>query len=250
MPFIFSMAAQYGLIGYPLTHSFSPDWFAEKFAAEGIDAVYKAYPLENIESINDLLANYPLKGLNVTIPYKKDVVEFLDHISPAVEKIGAVNCIDIRNGKRYGHNTDVIGFGKSLTPLLQPHHTKALILGTGGAAQAVKYVLDMLSIEYQSVSRNRSEESLAYEDITKELIAQYPLIINTTPLGMLPNTDIAPEIPYHVLTEKHLLYDLIYNPVETKFLRLGKKYGAAIKNGHEMLILQAEASWEIWNTLT
>ncbi len=248
MPFLFSMAAQYGLIGYPLTHSFSPEWFSEKFAAEGIDAVYKAYPLENIESLNDLLANYPLKGLNVTIPYKKDVVEFLDHISPAVEKIGAVNCIDIRNGKRYGYNTDVIGFERSLTPLLQPQHTKALILGTGGAAQAVKYVLEELGIKHQSISRNKSEDTLTYEDITEEIIAQHPLIINTTPLGMLPDTDVAPAIPYQALTEKHLLYDLIYNPAETKFLHLGKSHGATIKNGHEMLILQAEASWEIWNS--
>lgn len=242
------MAAQYGLIGYPLTHSFSPKWFSEKFAAEGIEAVYKAYPLENIESINDLLANYPLKGLNVTIPYKKDVVEFLDYISPAVEKIGAVNCIDIRNGKRYGHNTDVIGFEKSLTPLLKEHHTKALILGTGGAALAVKYVLNTLGIEYQSISRNKSEDTLTYEDITKEIIAEYPLIINTTPIGMSPDIDIAPNIPYESLTEKHLLYDLIYNPSETKFLQLGKAQGAIIKNGEEMLVLQAEASWEIWNS--
>lgn len=247
MPFIFPMAAQYGLIGFPLTHSFSPEWFTEKFATLDIDAVYKAYPLDNIESINDLLANYPLKGLNVTIPYKKGVVEFLDHLSPAVEKIGAVNCIDIRNGKRYGHNTDVIGFEKSLTPLLTGHHTKALVLGTGGAAQAVKYVLEMLGIEYQSVSRRRTEEALAYEDITEDTVAQYPLIINTTPLGLLPDVDEAAAIPYHVVTDKHLLYDLIYNPAETKFLRLGKKYGAATKNGHEMLVLQAEASWEIWN---
>ncbi len=242
------MAAQYGLIGFPLTHSFSPKWFSEKFATEDIDAVYKAYPLENIESINDLLANYPLKGLNVTIPYKKDVVEFLDHISPAVEKIGAVNCIDIRNGKRYGHNTDVIGFEKSLTPLLKEHHTKALILGTGGAAQAVKYVLDTLGIEYQSISRNNSEDTLAYEGITEEVIAEHPLIINTTPLGMLPDIDVAPNIPYEALTEKHLLYDLIYNPTETKFLQLGKAQGATIKNGEEMLVLQAEASWDIWNS--
>lgn len=241
------MPAQYGLIGFPLSHSFSPKWFSEKFAAEGIDATYKAFPLENIESINDLLANYPLKGLNVTIPYKTGVIDFLDELSPEVGTIGAVNCIDIRNGKRKGYNTDIIGFEQSLTPLLQPHHAKALVLGTGGAAKAVNYVLDKLGIERQSVSRNKTETTLTYQDLTEEIISSHTLIINTTPLGMPPNEDDAPPIPYNHITEKHLLYDLIYNPEETKFLQLGKQQRATTKNGHEMLILQAEASWNIWN---
>lgn len=241
------MPALYGLIGYPLSHSFSPKWFTEKFAAEDIDALYKAYPLEHVEDILDLLSNYPLKGLNVTIPYKESVTGFLDTLSPEAKAIGAVNCIDIRNGKRTGHNTDIIGFEQSLIPLLQPHHTKALVLGSGGAAKAVNYVLDKLGIERRSVSRNKTENTLTYQDLTEEIIKQHTLIINTTPLGMSPNEDYAPPIPYNNLTEQHLLYDLIYNPSETKFLRLGKANGAQTKNGHEMLILQAEASWKIWN---
>lgn len=241
------MPARYGLIGFPLKHSFSPKWFSEKFAAEGIDATYMAYSLDNIESINDLLANYPLKGLNVTIPYKTGVIEFLDTLSPEVKAIGAANCIDIRHGKRIGYNTDIIGFEQSLTLLLRPHHTKALVLGTGGAAKAVNYVLDKLGIEHRSVSRTKSEDTLTYEELTEEIINTYTLIINTTPLGMSPNIDDAPPIPYNFITEKHLLYDLIYNPAETKFLALGKAQGATTKNGHEMLVLQAEASWEIWN---
>lgn len=241
------MPARYGLIGYPLTHSFSPEWFSEKFAAEDIDATYKAYPLENIGSINDLLANYPLKGLNVTIPYKTGVIDFLDTLSPEVKVIGAVNCIDIRHGKRIGYNTDIIGFEQSLTPLLQAHHTKALVLGTGGAAKAVNYVLDKLGIERTSVSRNKSESNYTYEELTEDIIKTHTLIINTTPLGMSPNEDDAPPIPYDHLTQDHLLYDLIYNPGETKFLRLGKAQGAITRNGYEMLVLQAEASWEIWN---
>lgn len=241
------MPARYGLIGYPLSHSFSPKWFAEKFAAGGIDATYQAYPLEHVEDILDLLANYPLKGLNVTIPYKESVIDFLDSLSDDAKAIGAVNCIDIRNGKRIGHNTDVIGFEQSLTPLLQPHHTKALILGTGGAAKAVNYVLDKLEIERTSVSRNKTENTLTYQDLTEEIISTHTLIINTTPLGMSPNEDDSPPIPYNFISEEHLLYDLIYNPAETKFLAQGKQQGAQIKNGHEMLVLQAEASWEIWN---
>jgi shikimate dehydrogenase len=241
------MAAQYGLIGYPLTHSFSPAWFAEKFAAEGIEAVYKAYPLEHIETIDDLLANYPLKGLNVTIPYKNRVIQYLDQLDPTAEVVGAVNCIDIRHGKRIGYNTDVIGFERSLTPLLESHHKKVLVFGTGGAAKAVNYVLDKLGIERTSVSRTATEHAISYSDLSEEIIADHTLIINTTPLGMSPDVNDAPDIPYAAITSQHLLYDLIYNPAETKFLQLGKHQGAAIKNGHEMLVLQAEASWEIWN---
>ncbi|MBL7719977.1 MAG: shikimate dehydrogenase [Flavipsychrobacter sp.] len=244
------MPAHYGLIGFPLTHSFSPKWFAEKFAAEGIDATYKAYPLELIESISDLLANYPLRGLNVTIPYKEQVLGYLNELDEAAEAIGAVNCIDIRHGIKKGYNTDVTGFEQSLAPLLQAHHTRALVLGTGGAAKAVHYVLEKLGLTYRTVSRHQSEGVITYDELTEELIASHPLIINTTPLGMAPHTDEAPAIPYHALTEKHLLYDLIYNPDETKFLALGKQQGATIKNGHEMLVRQAEASWEIWKILT
>lgn len=241
------MPASYGLIGYPLTHSFSPAWFAEKFAREGIDAVYKAYPLERIQVIEDLLANYPLRGLNVTIPYKHRVIQYLDEIDETAQTVGAVNCIDIRHGIKKGYNTDVIGFEKSLTPLLQPHHTKALVLGTGGAAQAVNYVLDKSGIARTSVSRGEREGAITYEEVTEAVIREHTLIINTTPVGMAPDVDAAPPIPYEFITEKHLLYDLIYNPAETKFLHHGKQQGATTKNGHEMLIIQAEASWEIWS---
>ncbi|HYD20482.1 MAG TPA: shikimate dehydrogenase [Flavipsychrobacter sp.] len=241
------MAAQYGIIGYPLEHSFSPAWFAEKFAREGIAANYKAYPLEHIEVIDDLLENYPLKGLNVTIPYKKSVIEHLDEMDAAAAEIGAVNCVDIRNKERKGYNTDVIGFEKSLLPLLKSHHTKALVLGTGGSSRAVNYVLDKLCIARTSVSRYDYENSITYADLTAEIVDVHKLIINTTPLGMWPNIDEAPAIPYGALGSEHILYDLIYNPEETKFLRLGKEQGATIKNGYEMLVLQAEASWQIWN---
>ena len=241
------MAAQYGLIGYPLEHSFSPAWFAEKFAREGVAATYKAYPLEHIEVIEDLLDNYPLKGINVTIPYKNSVIEHLHELDLVAAEIGAVNCIDIRNRRRKGYNTDVIGFEKSLVPLLSSQHTKALVLGTGGSARAVNYVLGRLGIEHTSVSRHLTEGVLAYAELTPDIIAGHTVIINTTPLGMSPKTDDAPAILYDAIGSNHLLYDLIYNPEETKFLQLGKAQGATVKNGYEMLVLQAEASWEMWN---
>lgn len=242
------MPAQYGLIGYPLTHSFSPGWFTEKFAREAIDAIYKAYPLEHVEDLEDLLANYPLRGLNVTIPYKKSVIDLLDELDEAANAIGAVNCIDIRHGIRKGYNTDIIGFEQSLRPLLKPQHTSALVLGTGGAAKAVQYVLDKLAIAYRLVSRAAHESVITYAELDDELIHQHTLIINTSPLGMMPDLHSRPDIPYNAIGEQHLLYDLIYNPAETEFLRLGREHGAGTKNGYEMLVLQAEASWAIWNS--
>lgn len=241
------MAAQYGIIGYPLEHSFSPKWFGEKFAAEGIEAMYKAFPLEHIDVLPDLLANYPIRGLNVTIPYKNSVIDYLDELDIVAAEIGAVNCIDIRHGLKKGYNTDVIGFEESLKPLLRSQHTKALVLGTGGSARAVRYVLDKLGIEYRSVSRYLSEGSIGYAEVNEDVIASHPLIINTTPLGMSPNVDAAPHIPYEAIGSQHLLYDLIYNPAETLFLQMANEQGAVIKNGYEMLVLQAEASWRIWN---
>jgi shikimate dehydrogenase len=241
------MPAQYGLIGYPLAHSFSPAWFKEKFAQEGVDATYNAYPLAHIADINDLLANYPLCGLNVTIPYKESVIEFLNEMDDAAQAVNAVNCIDLRNGRRKGYNTDIIGFELSLKPLLKPQHTKALVLGTGGAAKAVIYVLDKLGIITQSVSRSGNGHTIGYEELTDEIVNDHTLIINTTPLGMSPDVEAAPDLPYRAIGVQHLLYDLVYNPAETKFLSLGRAQGAMIKNGHEMLVLQAEASWEIWN---
>lgn len=242
------MQSVYGLIGYPLLHSFSPGYFKEKFAKAEIDAVYRLFPLANIKKLPQLLAKYPsLSGLNVTIPYKEQVIPFLDDIDNAAKAIGAVNCIKISNGKLKGYNTDVIGFEHSLVPLLQPQHTKALVLGTGGAAKAVAYVLGKLNINYQLVSSSDKTGTIAYRDISTDTIEEHKLIINTTPLGMHPNTDACPDIPYSALGETHLLYDLIYNPEETTFLKKGNAQGATTKNGYEMLVLQAEASWDIWN---
>jgi shikimate dehydrogenase len=236
----------YGLIGYPLSHSFSKGFFAEKFAKENIkDCTYETFPIPSIEEFNSLPE---VSGLNVTIPYKEVVIPYLDELSPAAADIQAVNCIRFENGVKTGYNTDAIGFRRSLEPLLKAHHTKALVLGTGGAAKAVQYVLRALDIPYKLVSRNASLKAMAYSELTKTVMEEYTVIINTTPLGMYPNVDAAPEIPYELLTSHHLLYDLIYNPAVTSFLQKGADKGATTKNGHEMLILQAEASWEIWNS--
>jgi len=246
--FFVIMPLRYGLIGYPLTHSFSPAYFQKKFADEGVDAVYDLYPLNDINEVAALLRNVKeLRGLNVTIPYKEKVMPFLDEVDAVAATVGAVNCIDIHDGKTRGYNTDVIGFRESLQPLLLPHHTHALILGTGGASKAVKYVLGQMGIAYKMVSRNKEEGQLTYKDITEDTIAEYTLIINTTPLGMSPEIDALPPLPYNVLTPHHLLYDLIYNPAETQFLAQGKRHGAITQNGLEMLQLQADAAWGIWN---
>lgn len=239
----------YGLIGYPLSHSFSKGFFAEKFAREGIrDCMYESFPIPEIGELPALIAQYPdLQGLNVTIPYKQVVMPYLDEMSPAAAQIGAVNCIRFKDGRKTGYNTDAIGFRRSLEPLLKSYHNKALVLGTGGAAKAVQYVLENLNIPYKLVSRQASADSVSYEQLDASIMASHTLIVNTTPLGMYPNVDAAPALPYEQLTDKHLLYDLIYNPAVTAFLRQGADRGATIKNGHEMLILQAEASWEIWN---
>lgn len=238
----------FGLIGYPLSHSFSPEYFGKKFAREGIGAVYQAFPLESITHFQKLITDHKsLHGLNVTIPYKQAIIPYLDKLDGAAEAVGAVNCIDIRDGKAKGYNTDITGFQRSLEPLLQAHHNKALILGTGGASLAVAYVLEQLRIPYTKVSRHRSAGILAYEDIDEATISGHPLIINTTPLGMYPEVHTAPALPYTAINPSHMLYDLIYNPTETRFLKLGKEQGATIKNGYEMLVLQADASWDIWN---
>jgi shikimate dehydrogenase len=242
------MPAVYGLIGYPLTHSFSPKYFADKFVKEGIDAEYKAFELTNLADFPELVKEMAnLKGLNVTIPYKTEIIPYLDNMSEAALAIGAVNCIDIKDGKLSGYNTDVIGFGESLKPLLQSHHKYALVLGTGGSSLAVKYVLEELEIEYVSVSREKKEDCLTYEELTIPLMKASMLIINTTPVGVYPDVEDYPAIPYEGITERHLLFDLVYNPEETRFLSLGKEKGATVKNGMEMLHVQAEASWKIWN---
>lgn len=239
----------YGLIGYPLTHSFSRKYFTEKFEREGITGYdYQLFSIPQIEAFKNLLKDHPdLLGLNVTIPYKEQVIPYLNELSSVVTKVGACNCIRIDNGKLIGFNTDVIGFKMTLTPKLKSHHQKALVLGTGGAAKAVYHVLNELGIEYLSVSRNASAHSISYEMISEALISEYTLIINTTPLGMHPQIDAAPQLPYAYLTPEHYLYDLVYNPNPTLFLKRGLERGATIENGAEMLVIQAEASWKIWN---
>ena len=240
---------KYGLIGFSLSHSFSKKYFTEKFGKEAIsNSSYELFPLENIEMLPHLLDAEPmLHGLNVTIPYKQEVMQFLDILSPVVEEINACNCIKIVEGKLIGYNTDVIGFEKSLKKKLKIHHNHAIILGTGGAAKAVEYVLRKNGIPYIQVSRNKSEAAISYEELTPEIISRHNLIINTTPLGMYPEVDFAPDIPYASIGESHYLFDLVYNPSETLFLKQGRIQGADTENGADMLIDQAEASWEIWN---
>ncbi len=243
------MTPAYGLIGYPLTHSFSPAFFRKKFQREGIAATYQPFILKDVSQLPGIVnAIINLRGLNVTLPYKTAVIPYLHAMSDVAEAIGAVNCIDIRNGQLKGYNTDVTGFAESLKPLLESHHHHALVLGKGGSARAVCYVLEKLGIRYQQVSRQVTENVLSYADLNAEIIASHLLIINTTPLGMFPDVHSFPAIPYEGISSRHLLFDLIYNPQETLFLQNGKNRGAAIKNGLEMLQLQAEASWKIWTS--
>ncbi len=239
----------FGLIGAQLQHSFSQDYFRRKFKQESIDdADYKNFELGVIDEFTQLiLENYCIRGLNVTIPYKEQIIPFLDELEPDAAVIGAVNTIQFKDGLLKGFNTDHIGFRDSLKPLLLDHHKKALVLGTGGSSKAVRFALAELGIEISGVSRDPKEGDLSYLQLTSEIISNHKLIINTTPLGMYPAINDAPEIPYDSIGRKHLLYDLIYNPEETVFLRKGKERGAEVKNGEEMLILQAEAAWDIWN---
>ncbi len=239
----------YGLIGYPLDHSFSPRYFAGKFRAEGIQATYTAFPLERIADLPMLLMDHPeLRGLNVTTPHKESVLPFLHALHPHAAAIGAVNCIHIDEaGKRVGYNTDWESFHASLEPLLRPQHTMALILGSGGAARSVGYALRGLGIPAVCVSRRRGAAELCYEDLTPALIRDHGLIINATPAGTAKHAaERLPPFPFEALTPDHLLYDLVYNPPLTDFLRQGAARGAAVKNGQEMLELQAEASWTVW----
>ncbi len=246
---------KFGLIGFPLTHSFSKKYFTEKFETEQIsNCKYELYSIADAREMVDLIEREPsLCGLNVTIPHKLSVMPFLNEIDSAAKEVGAVNCIAIdQNGEipfLKGYNTDVFGFAESLTPLLESQHQKALIFGNGGAAKAVKYVLKQLKIPYLVVVRNPTPDAILYSAITKEILNDYKLLINTTPLGMLPNLESFPPIQYQFLDHTHLAYDLVYNPDETAFLTKAKAQGAKIKNGLEMLYLQAERSWSIWNTL-
>jgi shikimate dehydrogenase len=241
----------YGLIGYPLSHSFSEKYFSEKFKKENIkNCRYELFPLRSVDELKQLLRSYPaIRGLNVTVPYKQQVLRYLNSVAHIPEGIRACNCIKVERKKLTGYNTDCIGFEKSLIPVLQPHHTKALVLGSGGAAEAVTYVLKKLGIDIAVVSRTpRRAAILTYYEINEKKIKDYTLIINCTPLGMFPDSDNCPDIPYQSLTKNHLLYDLIYNPAKSLFLKKGEAMGATIKNGEEMLIIQAEESWKIWNS--
>ncbi|MEG0931461.1 shikimate dehydrogenase family protein [Algoriella sp.] len=239
---------QFGLIGRNISYSFSKSYFADKFINENIvDAVYNVFDLQQIDEVEKVFATEGLVGFNVTIPYKQEIIPFLDELSPEAKVIGAVNTVLIKNGKRIGHNTDCYGFHHSILPLLDSHHKKALVLGNGGAAKAVFYILDELNIAYKIVSRTILENQFTYDDLDEKIISQHQIIINCSPVGTFPNIENAPLLPYQFILEKHLLYDLIYNPPVTKFLENGQNNGAKIKNGHEMLVLQAEKAWKIWN---
>lgn len=244
---------KYGLIGYPLGHSFSIGYFNEKFQNECIDATYENFEIPSIENLTEILDSNPeLKGLNVTIPYKEKVISYLDSISPEARAIGAVNVIKVNHkGNKTelkGYNSDVIGFTQSIEPLLERYHKKALVLGTGGASKAIIFSLKSLGIETLTVSRYERHGCVRYEDITPEMIKEYNVIVNCTPCGMYPQTDDCPNLPYEAMDSHTLLYDLIYNPDETLFLKRGKAQGATVKNGLEMLLLQAFASWNFWNS--
>lgn len=234
----------YGIIGFPLLHSFSAKYFSEKFAREHIDAEYALYPI-GIEDfrlkIEDLLSS--LDGFNVTMPYKQTIIPYLDRLDETAQAVGAVNVVH----RRVGYNTDCIGFMESMRPLLRAEDKEALVLGTGGASKAVCYGLKQLGINPTLVSRTPKEGMLGYQDLTKEVIEAHSIIVNSTPLGMLPNIDSCPEIPYEWITARHLLFDCVYNPEETLFLRKGKAQGARVRNGMEMLTGQAQAAWKIWN---
>ena len=244
---------KYGLIGFPLGHSFSISYFNEKFENEHINAQYINFEIPSIDGLTEILDRNPeLRGLNVTIPYKEQVMKYLDAISPEAEAIGAVNVIRVthKGDKVYlkGFNSDVIGFTRSIEPLLQPAQKKALILGTGGASKAIHYGLKSLNMQTIFVSRTRHGDGfITYEEVTPELVKEYNVIINCTPVGMYPHADECPKLPYEAMDTHTLLYDLIYNPDETLFLKRGREQGATVKNGLEMLLLQAFASWDFWN---
>ena len=244
---------KYGLIGYPLGHSFSKTYFTRKFLKENIkDCQYLNFPVKSISELPGLInENKELAGFNVTIPYKEEVIPYLNHLDETAEKIGAVNTVKIirrpENNELKGYNTDAYGFHSSILPCLKEHHKKALILGTGGSSKAIAYILDKLGVGYIYVSRSpRKENHISYSNVTRIIMDECKIIINTTPLGMYPDIDKCADIPYEFITKEHLIYDLVYNPENTVFLRKGAEKGAVTKNGLSMLHLQAEKAWEIW----
>lgn len=242
----------FGLIGYPLTHSFSKKYFTEKFEKEGLDDCrYELFPIESITELPGLISQHPdLEGLNITIPYKKQVLPYLNHTAFIPAGLEACNCILFSEGQLIGYNTDVVGFRESLRPVLRPDQQSALVLGNGGATAAVIFALQQLGISYHIVSRALQPGSdFTYQDLDHSIIQSHPIIINTTPVGMYPKEEYCPDIPYESIDERHLLFDLVYNPAQTLFLRKGAERGATIKNGEDMLLLQAEESWKIWNSI-
>ncbi len=239
---------KYGIIGYPLGHSFSRAFFTEKFQREHIDAEYVNFEIPSADMLPGIVqANPNLRGLNVTLPHKEAVIPMLDELSDEAKEIGAVNVIRVRDGRLKGFNSDIIGFMDSIRPLLKPWHQHALVLGTGGASRAIRVGLQRLGIQWTYVSRTPAPGRLTYADLTSDLMEHYQVIVNCSPVGMFPRVDACPDIPYQLLTDRHLLYDLVYNPQETLFLKRGAEHGAAVKNGLEMLRLQALASWRFWN---
>ena len=239
---------RYGIIGFPLGHSFSRAFFTEKFQKEHIDAEYVNFEIPSVHLLPEIVRSNPhLRGLNVTLPYKEAVIPMLDSMSDEAREIGAVNVIQVREGRLKGFNSDIIGFMDSLRPLLKPWHRHALVLGTGGASCAIRVGLERLGLDWTYVSRTAAEGRLTYSALTPEVMEHYQVIVNCSPVGMFPKVDACPDIPYHLLSSRHLLYDLVYNPEETLFLKRGAQQGATIKNGLEMLHLQALASWEFWN---
>ncbi len=239
----------YGLIGKNISYSFSKKYFTEKFKQEGLSSLkYVNFDIQDISEAEVILSDTAVAGLNVTIPYKETIIPLLDGLSHEASTIGAVNTIQfLDDGRKIGYNTDYIGFKESLTPLLRPHDTKALILGTGGAAKAVAYALDELNISFLKVSRQKNERQISYEEITPEILKSYTIIINCTPIGTFPNKENNMPISTRYFTSDHLVYDLIYNPEMTVFLHKAKEKGAIVKNGYEMLKIQAESAWKIWN---
>ena len=240
---------KFGLVGRNISYSFSRKYFSEKFSREGIAATYENFDLQDIKDFPEVVATHPeLKGLNVTIPYKEAIFPFLDTLDPVAKEIGAVNTIKInKDGSLTGFNTDYFGFAEALKPLLQPHHKKALILGTGGASKAVNFALNSLRIETQFVSRSPFKNAISYEDLSEAILEKHTVIVNTTPLGTFPKTEEFPALPVEFLSSKHLLFDLIYNPSKTALMQLAENRGATTLNGQKMLELQAEKAWEIWN---
>ena len=241
---------QYGLIGYPLGHSFSRRFFNEEFFPEhGIEAEYLNFEIPEADGLLEVVRTHPLlRGLNCTIPHKQAIIPLLDEISPEAREIGAVNVIRIRDGRLKGFNSDIIGFMDSLRPLLRPHHRRALVLGSGGASKAVWAGLRRLGLEPTQVSRKAGDGALSYEMLTPEVMAEHTVVVNCSPVGMFPRVDDCPAIPYELLSERHLLYDLVYNPLDTLFMQRGRERGATVKNGLEMLRLQALASWTFWHS--